>query len=62
MRMLKIGRRKKGLLDPTTVEAKVNQVQEAYEMWDADGSLLEGSPSTSLSVKVSPNDKKFKIP
>ena len=51
IRMLKIGRRQKGLLDVSTVEAKVNQVQDAYEMWNADGAL-QVDPSASQSVKV----------
>jgi hypothetical protein len=52
MRMLKVGRRTKGLLDTATVQAVVNEVQDAYGMWGGDGALAEASSSTSSMVKV----------
>lgn len=53
MRMLKLGRRKKGLVDTETVQVNVRDAtgEEKYEMWDGSGNVqLDKS-----SVKVSPS-------
>jgi len=51
VRMLKAGRRIKGLLDTETIPVVVNEVQDAYELWDGDGVLRKSFSSRTKSVK-----------